>query len=54
MEDKKDIIQEHPEFKKGHDMGMRVAIDILKHKFDEALEEIVKNFKLVLNQSEEE
>lgn len=34
-------------FKKGHDIGMNVAIDILKNKFAEAVKEIGEDFKLI-------
>lgn len=46
MENRKDTIQEDVKFKEGHDMGMQVVIDILKHKFDEAVKEIKDNFKI--------
>lgn len=44
--EKKEIIQEDIRFKEGHDMGMKVAIDILKYKFDEAIKEIEEDFKI--------
>ena len=46
MKNKKETIQEDIRFKEGQDIGMQVAIDILKHKFDEAVKEIKENFKI--------